>query len=211
MEYLFAFQFCLEYLLAFQFWYCELFVGNWWEGRRGFNQRLVRGCGLGQKVLFRASWNRIFFHQDLSRSNKHDRFWHFVLTGYFYILWAIAVSDFLPLKVYKNLGLPLSSINFMFNSHADNHFYKYIYVSNIIQYEISFFIKIHVEICYIQIWFKRETPPLFSNKSHDSHKKLFAEKNFFFLLTMQKYWITCCTQIMSHVIWVDEITGQWYL
>ena len=180
MEYLFAFQFCLEYLLAFQFWYCELFVGNWWEGRRGFNRRLVRGCGLGQKVLFRASWNRIFFHQDLSQSNKHDRFWHFVLTGYFYILWAIAVSDFLPFKVYKNLGLPLSSINFMFNSHADNHFYKYIYLFQILYSMKSVFYENTCEgFLHIQVWFKCETPLFFSNKSHCLQKKLIIEEKFF--------------------------------
>ena len=38
----------------------------------------------------------------------------------------IAVSDFRPLKIYKNFGLPLSTIFFTVNFHADNHFYKYI-------------------------------------------------------------------------------------
>ena len=30
------------------------------------------------------------------------------------------------LEKYKNLGLPLSTITFTVNSHADNHFYRYI-------------------------------------------------------------------------------------
>ena len=51
-----------------------------------------------------------------------------VTSGYFYVLflWAIAVSNFRPLEIDKNLGLPLSTITFTVNSHADNHFYKYI-------------------------------------------------------------------------------------
>ena len=66
--------------------------------------------------------------QDLSQSNEHDTFWYVVLTGYFYIFfsWAIALLDFLPLEIYKSLGLPLSSIDFKVNSYKDNHFYKYI-------------------------------------------------------------------------------------
>ena len=66
--------------------------------------------------------------QDLSQSNEHDTFWYVVLTGYFYILfsWAIAVSDFLSLEIYKNSRLPLSSITFKVNIYTENHFYKYI-------------------------------------------------------------------------------------
>ena len=60
---------------------------------------------------------------------------------YILFLWAIIVSDFLPLEIYKNLVFPLSSITFTTNSQADNHFYNYLLVSNIIQYEISFLLK----------------------------------------------------------------------
>ena len=69
-----------------------------------------------------------FSSRGFSRSNKHDTFWHVVLTGYFYVLfiWAIAVSAFCPLEIYKNLGLPLSTITLTVNSHIGNHFYKYI-------------------------------------------------------------------------------------
>ena len=61
-------------------------------------------------------------------------FWHVVSTGYFYVLflWAIAVSNFRPLEIYKNLGIPLSTIIFTVNSHADNHCYKYIYLIQIL-------------------------------------------------------------------------------
>ena len=61
-------------------------------------------------------------------SNKHDTFWHVASTGYIYVLylWAMSVSNFRPLEIYENLGIPLSAITFTGNSHADNHFYKYV-------------------------------------------------------------------------------------
>ena len=42
-----------------------------------------------------------------------------------FILWTIAVTDFRLLEIYKNVGLPLSTITFIVNSHANNHFYEY--------------------------------------------------------------------------------------
>ena len=54
---------------------------------------------------------------------------------YFY-----AVSDFRPLGIYKNLGLPLSTITLTVNSHADNHFYKYIYFFQILYSMNQFFL-----------------------------------------------------------------------
>ena len=44
----------------------------------------------------------------------------------------MAVSDFLPLEIYKNLGPLVSSITFTVNNRADNHFYKYIYLFQIL-------------------------------------------------------------------------------
>ena len=64
--------------------------------------------------------------------------------------------DFCPLEIYKNLGPPSSTITFTVNSHVDNHFYKYIYLFEIL-YSIKsvLFIKIHVtvltKVFYIQI------------------------------------------------------------
>ena len=63
--------FWIEWLLGFQFWYCELCVKNWWGGGRKhcfvifcfvgcFNCWWLTGSGVGQKVLFRTNWNRIF-------------------------------------------------------------------------------------------------------------------------------------------------------
>ena len=88
----------------------------------------MRGCGVGQKVLFRNSWNRIFFQSGL-KPKQYE--WHNLaccIDWIFlrFIFWAI-VLDFLPLEIYKHLVLPLSSITFTANSQADNHFYKYIY------------------------------------------------------------------------------------
>ena len=75
---------------------------------------------------------------------KHDTFRHVISTGYFYVLllWTISVSDFCLLEIYKILGFPLSIITFTVNSHADNHFYKYIYLFQI-SYSLKsiFFIK----------------------------------------------------------------------
>ena len=62
----------IECLFAFQFWYCELCVKNQWGGWAEsiillvfiwcgyFSYRWLRGGGVGQKVIFRSSWNRIF-------------------------------------------------------------------------------------------------------------------------------------------------------
>ena len=64
-----------------------------------------------------------------------------MLYRYFYVLflWTIAVSDFCLLEIYKNLGIPLSTIIFTIyfhaftvNSNADNDFYKYIYLFQIL-------------------------------------------------------------------------------
>ena len=62
----------MKYLRAFKYWYCEPCVKNQWEGGRKhcfvnfcslamLNLRCGRSGGVEQKVLFRASWNRIFF------------------------------------------------------------------------------------------------------------------------------------------------------
>ena len=91
--------------------------------------RLVRGCwGWDRKPYLGPVEIAIFSIRDFSRINKHDTFWIAVSTGYFYVLflWAIAVSDCLLLGIFKNLVPPLSSITFTVNSHAVNHFYKYI-------------------------------------------------------------------------------------
>ena len=87
---------------------------------RCFNCLQMRGGGPAEIASFSSS--------DLIGSNKHGKFWHVVLTGYFYVLllWAIAVLDFRPFEIYENLSFPLSSITFTVNSHTDNHFYKYI-------------------------------------------------------------------------------------
>ena len=52
-------------------------------------------------------------------------------------LWTITVSDFRPLQIYKNLGFPLFTLTFTVNSHADNHFYKYIYLFKILYAVLS--------------------------------------------------------------------------
>ena len=64
--------------------------------------------GRGRKSYFWPTKITSFSSLDSSRSNKHDTFWHVVLTRYFHvlILWAIAVLDFRPLEIYKNYAFP---------------------------------------------------------------------------------------------------------
>ena len=90
--------------------------------------------GWGRKSYLGPAEITSFSRRDLSRRNKHDSFWHVASTWYFYVLvcWTIVVSDFLPLKIYKNLVLPLPSITFTANRQTDNHLYRYIYLFQIL-------------------------------------------------------------------------------
>ena len=107
-----------------------------------------------------------FSSRDLYRRNKHDSFWLVVSTGYFYILflWAIVVSDFLPLEIHKHLVLPLSSITFTANSQADNHFYKYIYLfllfqvlySNGLQKKVNAVCMVHFKLSSGKTFYKKK-------------------------------------------------------
>ena len=129
---------------------------------------------------------------------------------YFYVLflWAMAITDFRPLEIYKNLGFPLFTITFTANSHANNHLLQ-IFIElpwNIIQYEITFFINIYVKVFYIQIRFKYETQLLFFLITMVYRKSFYRKKVFFFRLC-KNYWITCCTHVTPRAIWVHEITG----
>ena len=101
---------------------------------RCLNRRCIRGCEVGQKSFLGPAEIASFSCREFSRSNRDDTFWDVVSTGYFYVLfsWTIAVSGFRPLEIYKNLGLSLSSVTFTVNSRADYHFYKYIYLFQIL-------------------------------------------------------------------------------
>ena len=130
---------------------------------------LVGGWGVvgwGRKSYLGPAEMSSFSSRDLYRRNKHDSFWLVVSTGYFYILflWAIVVSDFLPLEIHKHLVLPLSSITFTANSRADNHFYKYISLLQILYNMKS------EKVFHIQVWFKYE----------NGLQKKFYKKNRFF-------------------------------
>ena len=137
----------------FLFFVGALIVGVWGVVRWGRKSYVE-----ADEIVSFSCWN-------FSRSNQHDTFWHVVSTGYFYLLflWAVAVSYFLPLEIYKNLGLLLSTITFTVNSYADKHFYKYISLFQILysMKSLFFLIKIHVKVCFIQILFKCEAPLLF--------------------------------------------------
>ena len=76
-------------LLIFVLWDC-------------FNRHWVKGGGVWQKVIFRASWMKL---HPFSWSNKHDTFWHVISTGYFYVwyLWAIAIPDICSLEIFISI------------------------------------------------------------------------------------------------------------
>ena len=99
-----------------------------------------------------------FSSRDLNRRNKHDSFWLVVSTGYFYILflWAIVVSDFLPLEIHS---ITLCSITFTANSQ-----------------QITISINIFICFKYYTVW-NRIHVKVFSENV--LQKKLFIEKNRF--------------------------------
>ena len=126
------------------FWYFLFFGGALIIGGWGV-------VGLGGESCLDKVKIASFSNRDFSRINKHDTFWYVVSTGDFYvlILWAITVLDFRPLEIYKNLGLPSSNITFTVNSHANSHFYKYIWFICLKYYTIwnlFFFIKVRKSV-----------------------------------------------------------------
>ena len=118
---------------------------------RYLNRRWMRGCEVGQKSFLGPAEIASFSCREFSRSNKDDTFWDVVSTGYFYVLfsWTIAVSGFRPLEIYQNLGLSLSSVTFTVNSRADYHFYKYIYLFQILYSMKSVFFLLK---CWLRFW-----------------------------------------------------------
>ena len=144
-------------LLIFVLWRC-------------FTCRWVKSCGLGEKVLFRASWTLFFSSRDLSCrsiSMIHSGLLHGLDISTFNFLWAIVVSDFSSLEICKHLVLPLSSITFTANSQADNHFCKYIYLFLLFQVLYSNGLQKNWKW---SIWYI----------SNGLQKKLFIEKKNFF-------------------------------
>ena len=136
----------------------------------------------------------------------HSTFWHIVSTGCFYVLfsWAITVSDFRLLEIYKNLDLPFSTITFTVNSNADNHFYKYICLCQILCSTKQFFIKIHIKVLtkvfYIQTWFLCETLLLrFLRGTMVCIKKLLIETKQFFAVDYVKFIELHIVHIWRHV------------
>ena len=112
-----------------------------------------------------------FSTRDFSRSNKHDTlicciYWIFLR----FILMSHSYYRFRP------LGLPLFTITFTVNSHANNHFCKYVCFK---YYTNHFFIEIHVKVFYIQIWFKCERQLLFFLKIMVFRKSLYRKIVFF--------------------------------
>ena len=86
---------------------------------------------------------------------------------------AIAVSDFCLLESYKNLGFPLSTATFTTNSHADNNFYKYIYL-----FQILYSTKIFLWKYCLEMFLYSSLVSMFSNKKPwSTHKKINRKKH----------------------------------
>ena len=97
--------------------------------------------------------------------------------------WTIAVSDFRPLEIYKNVGLPLSTINFTVNSHADNHYYKYIYLFQILyNMKSDFLLKYTLRFWPKVFIFKFDLNALICIKKNDGLLKKTLEKEIAFLM-----------------------------
>ena len=120
--------------------------------------------------------------RNLSRHNKHHSFWLVVSTGYLDILfsWAIVVLDF-PWKLINIYSFPSlvsllqSTVKHTTISINIFIFFKYYTVWN------QFFIKIHVKVFNIKVWFKCEIPSLFFLIIVIIYReKLFMEKKRFF-------------------------------
>ena len=189
-------------LLIFALWWC-------------FNCRWMRGVGEGgegRKCYLGPAEITSFSSRNFNRNNEHDTFWHVVSNGYLYFLflWTIADSNFRPLEICKKIDFPLSVITFTVNSHAENHFHKHIYLIQMLYSMKSVFLSKYTlrflpRFFNIQIWFKWETPLLiFLIRTSSTEKKLYR-KSFFCCRLCKNYWITYCTDMTSHAIWVDEI------
>ena len=164
---------------------------------RCFNRRWVRSGGVRQKVLFRASLNCTFSFVGIlaeAINKTHSGMLYRLEISTFYFYETLLFQIFVLWRFIKTCTFPCI-ITFTVNSHADNHFYKYIYL-------FILFIKIHAKVFYIQIWFKCETPLLFFQIKTMVYKKkpLYRKNQFFFCRLCKNYSITRWTHIESHAI-----------
>ena len=78
----------------------------------------------------------------------------------------------------------VTAITCTVNSHAYNHFCKYIYLFQIL-YSMKYY-TVWVFVFCIQNWFKCENPLIFSNKKHGLQKKILYRKKSFFTVDYVK-------------------------
>ena len=106
----------------------------------------------------------------------------------FYFYKPFAVPDFCLLEIYKKLGLPLSAITFTVNSHADNHFYKYIYLFQIWCNRKSVFIlKYMLRFVIFKFYLDAKKRFDFFNKNHCLQKNSLHEKKKIFCRLCENY------------------------
>ena len=167
---MFEFSYCWDWILICfaQLWYCELcFV---WKTNWGEAESIVvlKSDLFSARILTEAM---IMTHSDML----------YLLDIYIHILflWAIAVSNFRPLEIYRNFSLLLSTITCTVSSHADNHFCEYIHL-----FQILYSMKYFLNRFFIFI-----------------RTMVYGEKNYWKIIfgyrLCENYWVTYCTHITS--------------
>ena len=111
-------------------------------------------------------------------SMTHSGMLYRLVISTFYLYDPLLFQIFFPWKFIKSMKCLLSLLQSAATQITIS--INNLFVSHIIQYKISFFIKIYVKVLYIQIWFKREAPAalIFSNKNHGLKKKTRHRKEY---------------------------------
>ena len=106
----------------------------------------------------------------------------------------------LPLEIYKNLCPPLHTITFTVNKHADNHFYKHIYLLQILYIMKSVFLLRYMWRFFI-FKFDLNVKHLlfFQIKKHDLPTKTFFRKQYETIIELH------AVHMRSHAIWVTGV------
>ena len=129
---------------------------EWCGGAKSFIQDQLKWHPFPVRIIAKAT---SMIHSKMFHRLDNSTF-YFYEPGLFQIF--VPWSDFRPLEIYKNLGFTLSTSTFIVNNHTDitsmNIFICFKYYTVWTQF---FFIKIHVKVFYIYIWFKCEAPLLF--------------------------------------------------
>ena len=145
----------MAYLFAFQFWYCELCEENQLRGRQKalyfqffilwqcfkcFNHRWVMGRGVGQVRYKLHLFPTRIFVKAISMTHS-DMYQLDISTFYFYE--PLLLQILIPYQVIKTYDFPCQ-LSLLQSTIMQITISINIFVSDIVQHEISFFIKVHI-------------------------------------------------------------------